>query len=115
MKNRIAASLFACTFIAGCASTSGVLPLGPDTYRVSASRHNMSGGSPAAQSDALTSAQAHCAGLGKEMLVTNTSSSFERPHYSFTATFRCLKQGDPALVRPSYEQAPDVVIQDRRK
>ena len=94
--------VLAAASVAGCASSSGALSLGPDTYRISASRHNMAGGAPSAESDALTQAQAHCKSLGRELLVVNTTVGFDRPHYTFMATFRCLKQGDPALVRPTY-------------
>lgn len=99
----------------GCGSTGSVLKMGPDTYRVSVSRHNMAGGSPAAETAALQSANAYCQSLGKEVLVTNTSSDFDRPFYDYTATFQCLNSGDPGLHRPHYTPTPTTVIEDRRK
>lgn len=89
--------------------------MGPDTFTVSAQKHNMAGGAPEAQSNALASANAHCAGLGKELMVKNTSSSFERPFYSYSVTFQCLAKNDPALTRPTYTKTPDVVIENRTK
>lgn len=99
----------------GCGSTGSVLKMGPDTYRVSASRHNMAGGSTAAEADALQTANSHCQGLSKEVLVTNTSSDFDRPFYNYTATFQCLNSDDPGLHRPQYRPAPTTVIEDRRQ
>ena len=99
----------------GCGSTGGVMPMGPDTFAVTASKHNMSGGAPDAESNALSSAYAHCASLGKEMLVKNVSKSFERPFYNHSITFQCLSKNDPALVRPDYRNTPDVVIENRTK
>lgn len=105
--------LLALVALTGCSSSSGVLPMGPDTYSVSASEHNMSGGAPVAQATALREANDYCAQRGKELLVTNASTSFSRPFFSYEATFRCLQPGDPALTRPAYRQAPDVIIESR--
>lgn len=100
--------------LAACGSTGKVLTLGPDTYRITASKHNLAGGAPEAESNALQSAETYCAGKEKQVLVTNISTSFDRPLYTATATFQCLASGDPDLRRPRYEQAPDMVIQTRQ-
>ncbi len=99
--------------VAGCGSTGGVMKLGPDTYTVTASKHNFAGGAPSAQSNALEMANAHCEGMGKEVLVKNTTSGFDRPMYTYSVTFQCLNKTDPSLVRPSYKQAPNVVIENK--
>lgn len=99
----------------GCGTTGGVSKMGPDTYRVSASKHNMAGGAPSAESNALNLANAHCEQLGKEVLVMNTTADFDRPFYTYTATFRCLNSGDPGLHRPDYVPAPTTIIEDRRR
>ncbi|WP_041640511.1 hypothetical protein [Magnetococcus marinus] len=117
MNNKIAAlSVVALSLaLSACGSTGSVMQMGPDTFTVSAQKHNMSGGAPEAQSNALASANAHCAGLGKELMVKNMSSSFERPFYSYSVTFQCLAKNDPALTRPTYTTTPDVVIENRIK
>lgn len=99
--------------LAGCGTTSKVLTLGPDTYRVSASKHNLSGGAPEAEANALKSAESFCTSRGKQLLVSNMSSGFDRPFYTYTATFRCLGAGDPDLRRPIYQSTPDLIIQTR--
>lgn len=112
-------STFVLCFVAGsitvgCGSTGGVMPMGPDTFNVSASKHYTSGGAEA-KSNALLAANAHCASLGKEILVTNTSSSYAAPFYNSSITFRCLSKNDPELSRPNFQKSPDVVIEDKRK
>lgn len=101
------------TLLTACGTTGKVLTLGPDTYRISASKHNLSGGAPEAEANALESANTFCTSKGKQVMVTNMSSGFDRPFYTYTATFRCLAVGDPELRRPVYESAPDMVIQTR--
>ena len=99
--------------LSGCGSTGGVMKLGPDTYTVTASKHNFAGGAPSAQSNALEMANAYCDGIGKEVLVKNTTSGFDRPMYTYSVTFQCLNKGDASLVSPNYKQAPNVVIENK--
>jgi hypothetical protein len=107
-------AIFLVLSISGCASTSQVMKLGPDTYQVEASSHNIyGGGSPEAKSNALVSANNYCTNLGKEVLVTNIESGFERPFYRSTITFNCLNKNDPSLKRPIYEKEADIVIKNK--
>ena len=110
---RIIGYFFLATLLSACGTTGKVLTLGPDTYRVSASKHNLSGGAPEAEANALESAASYCTAQGKQLLVSNMSSGFNRPYYTYTATFHCLSAGDPELRRPVYQSAPDLVIQTR--
>ncbi len=91
--------------------SSGVLPMGPDTFSVSADDLNAS----TAKRAALSEAQSHCKAMGKEILVTNTKTSRGEARTLYDVTFRCLSTGDPELARPTYETPPDVRIEDRRK
>jgi hypothetical protein len=104
------------SFMTSCSSggSSEVMKLGPDTFKVEASAHNIfGGGSPEARNESLKMANSHCSKLGKEIFVTNKSSNFERPFYRHTVTFRCLDKNDPALVRAVYEKEADVVIKQK--
>ena len=103
----------------GCATqTKGEpLQLGPDTYSTSVpfypgawARPDLKHSSSAAYQAALSEAKTYCAGLGKELLVTNTRKGVE----DVEVIFRCLSKGDPELVRPVYRETPDTVIEDRR-
>lgn len=97
--------------ISGCVSTGQVSKMGPDTYRVSASSLNL----PNAESSVLGKAQLFCEQQKKELLVTNTVQDYQRPHHTYSVTFRCLTSDDPSLQRPTYQQAPTTVIEDRRR
>jgi hypothetical protein len=115
MKKRLAL-MFAIAALAGCAQSSGVLNMGPDTYSVSIHAAPARGGVPGAQRLANEEASAACAGKGKELLVTNVSSgrSSHLPGGTVDLTFKCLAKGDPDLQRPNYRSAPTSVIEDRR-
>ena len=94
---------------------TGVLPLGPDTYRVQVARSTSVGGGVEAQRVALTQAREYCARQQKKFIVVGTQKSGGlNPNTHFQVDFRCLRPGDPGLGRPTLEPVPDVVIEDRR-
>lgn len=101
--------------LSGCAQSSGVLKMGPDTYTVSTHAAPARGGTSGAKSLSLTEANQYCAGMGKEIYVTNieTRPSSHLPGGTADVTFRCLAKGDPELQRPDYEPAADLVIENR--
>lgn len=113
MKNKATIIVVLAFSLSGCGLktySSGVLPMGPDTYTVSADDLNAS----TAKQAALGQAQNHCSSLGKEILVTNTKTSRETRNI-YDVTFRCLSKGDPELTRPTYSKEPDVIIEDKRR
>jgi hypothetical protein len=98
-------------FAAGCRTAAGVtepLPVGPDTYRVSA--RTSSGGTAPAREAAVSAAGQQCARLSKHLLVlssaTNIGSTADQGVVDLT--FRCLAAGDPELRRQNIQRAPDV-------
>lgn len=86
--------------------SSGAMQLGPDTYRISA-RASM-GNSTESQKMALLEAKEYCISMKREMVVIATD--LDKNFGPFEVTFRCLNAGDPDLVRPTLEKAPDTVI-----
>ena len=105
-------------FVAGCATSSGISKLGPDTYRMSSYYSVVRGGTAAAQADVLNSAGSYCENMGKEVLVKNTQKLFSynaNAYTGFEAIFQCLDKNDTTLQRPTYEQAPSVVIKNEIK
>jgi hypothetical protein len=86
--------------------STGVMPLGPDTWRVAA--RSSGGNSTDSQKMAMDEALTYCKGLGKQLLVIGT----KREQYGgpFEVSFRCLQSGDPELQRPVLERSPDAVI-----
>lgn len=102
-------------FLAGCATSSGVMQLGPDTYTISTHASVVRGGAAGAKRMALEEASRHCASMGKEILVMNTgvyASNYGKGSDA-DLTYQCLKSGDPELGRPTYRHSPSVVIETR--
>ena len=84
--------------LSGCATTA---QLGPDTYMASDALPDWQ-----SQDNVLKKAAKHCASMGKVMLADNLQFS--------KVIYRCLDADDPAYVRPTYTNTPDIVIEDRR-
>jgi hypothetical protein len=99
-----AATCVACVLFAGCAQSSGVLKVGPDTYTVSAAAAPARGGSSEARKIALTEANQHCAEMGKEILVTNVGTATINAYGAGTAevTFRCLDKAVATTSVPAH-------------
>ena len=55
--------------LAGCAQSSGILKMGPDTYSVSVHAAPARGGVSGAKKLAFEEGNEHCSSLGKEFLV----------------------------------------------
>jgi hypothetical protein len=103
------AKIFALALIAlglpGCSTSTGILPMGSDTYTVHISRLTQVD----SQAQATQEANDYCRNLGRQFLPINYSGWNE-----FSLTFRCLPRNDPELVRPIYGSVPNVVIENRR-
>ena len=86
-------------------TSTGPLPLGPDTWRITA-KEGIKGFGPS-QALAIKEANQFCESVGKNILVIGTR---EIQPLSAEVTFRCLKTGDVDLVRPTLQPAPNSVI-----
>ena len=115
--NRVAMFLvfFGGLSLAGCASNSGVRPIGPDTFMVSRQAATGFSGLGTLKADALDEAKRYCAGQKKELQVVSTNES--KPPYLLgnfpraEVQFMCLNSTDPELARPKLQPQPDVAIQ----
>jgi len=114
MKRHRCVVIASIAILAGCVQSSGVLPLGPDTWSLSVHAAPVKG-KAGARKAALTEASEFCASKNKHLLVTHvsTDSSGSLPGDNIDLEFRCLNDGDSELQRPVYESKPDVVIQHR--
>lgn len=85
------AVLLLCT-LAGCASTSAPVSVGPDTYTLSMSEHGGFRSHGAVRADALKKANEHCASMGKTMTLQNSDSAGARGWTPIeeTVTYKCL-------------------------
>jgi hypothetical protein len=116
MKRLILVILFNLFFIS-CFSSS-VVKVGPDTYSYSTQAGALYGGEQKAVEKAISEANVHCSKLGNDVLINNISSSTDRVQFKglgrANVIFQCLVKDDPSLVRPTFQQTPNVVIEDRR-
>jgi len=98
-------------------STTRFAQLGPDTYLVMRKAGTGYSSSDGMKMDALEEAAGYCANLNKKLLILTTSQK----SVAFASTpsaeiqFRCLNDGDPELVRPNLETAPDTKIEIKQK
>lgn len=102
-----------CIVVAGCATSSGILNLGPNTFSVSIHAAPARGGSVGARGLALQAANAHCASMSKYILTTNikTYPSSHLPGGTADIIFRCLDADDPSLKQPIYETPADIKVE----
>ena len=110
--------LILCLGLVGCASNSGVVPIGKDTYMVSRQAATGFSGSGTLKAEALQEANQFCASQGKKLQVVSTNEA--SPPYIFgnfpkaEVQFMCLDASDPELNRPKLRKEPDTVIEMRK-
>lgn len=102
--------------LTGCAESTDIPPVGLDLYTVSTHFAAGHGGSATAEETALTEANTFCAQQGRAFLpvevLTPTSANLPGER-SYSATFRCVPAGDPALPRAS-NRRPEAIIEGLR-
>jgi hypothetical protein len=85
--------------VAGCGSTTGVVPVGPGTYALSEMRAPVLGGGPEARRVVMAEASGFCQqqGLGLMILDLRPDGDPFTPYYptAFDATFRCAPLTQP--------------------
>src|SRR3984957_2248502 len=100
--------------LGGCASSTGILPAGPDTYTLTERFAPVRGGGDEAQRDALTKANQFCADKGRQFVpaMMNPAGNQTNPYgpTGYAVTFRCLLPNDPAVAAYRVQQAPNVII-----
>ena len=83
--------------VAGCASASGVVATGPETYMVTGQADLGPNKTAAARQAAIEAAAAHCAKIGKRPAVENAtnqdvgSAGVFQLRGGTTLTFRCIE------------------------
>nr|WP_315256607.1 hypothetical protein [uncultured Duganella sp.] len=103
------------TVLTGCASNSGIIPIGKDTYMVSRQAATGIGGSASLKAEAFQEASAHCIKQGKSLQVVSTQEA--QPPYVFgnypkaEVQFMCLSDGDAELARPKLNPKTGISIE----
>lgn len=104
--------------LAGCASNSGVVPMGQDTYMVSRQAATGFTGSGTLKADAFNEANQYCLSQGKTLQVVNTQEA--QPPFILgnfpkaEVQFMCLSSNDPELARPKLRKEANTVIEIRK-
>ncbi|MHB1076609.1 hypothetical protein [Thiobacillus sp.] len=104
--------------VSGCASNSGVVPIGTDTFMVSRQAATGFSGSGTLKAEAFQEANQYCVSQHKKLQVVNTSEA--QPPYVLgnfpkaEIQFMCLDVGDAELVRPKMKKNADTVIEIRK-
>jgi len=99
----------------GCASNSGVVPIGPETFMVSRQAATGFSGLGTLKADAFREANEYCFRQNKNIRVVNSSDSL--PPYimgNFPRSeiqFMCLDINDVEFTRPKMQKTPDTVIE----
>lgn len=103
------------TLTIGCVRSTGMLPVGPDTYPVSEHYAPIRGGNATAERVALIEANEFCERRGRKFLPVNMTqpSSMAISPAGYSVVFRCLLPNDPELQRPHFESSPELVIELR--
>ena len=105
----------AIAFLAGCASNSGVMPIGQDTFMVSRQAATGFSGSGTLKAEAFQEASQYCTSLGKLLQVVSTHEA--APPYILgnfpkaEIQFMCLDAKDAELSRPKLKKEADTVIE----
>lgn len=107
-----------CLIVSGCANSSGVLELAPDTYNITVEAAPARGGAVGAKKIALQEANTHCTSQGKRLVVQNFQTSQNHVGFgSYTGiadiTFMCVSSDVTQPVK--YEPIPDQVIKIENK
>jgi len=111
MKNFIGPA--ALVFLAGCATSSGPVPIGKDTYMIAIGGRSLSEAGTL-KTNAFKEAGQFCASMGKQFQVVNTHQRelvVMGSPASAEIQFMCLSDTDAELQRPKLKPAPTTVIE----
>jgi hypothetical protein len=105
--------------LGGCATSTGILPAGPDTYTISERYSPIRGGSDEAQRDVLTKANEYCSQQGRQFVPNNMGQTAgmmnQNTTTGYSTTFKCLLPNDPAIAKYQLQPAPNVIIEQRNR
>lgn len=89
-------------FLPSCTTSSGVVPIGQNTYMISRTHKTTRGSGALVKGEALQEANKYCIKHGKVMKLIKTSETNMKPFKSDAASdvyFMALDPGDPELKR----------------
>jgi hypothetical protein len=112
-------AIAAVLLVGGCATSTGILPAGPDTYTITEKFAPIRGGGDEAERSAVTKASEFCTQKGREFVPNNMGQAGPVTNAygptGYTVTFRCLAASDPAVKNYHLGQAPNVIVEQRNR
>ena len=115
---KLFASVLTAALLAGCANSSGVVKIGPETYTINTSASPGKGGVPAAKRMAYEEAASACASQGLAVFTLSektASPTWTEGMATMELNFRCLRPDDPEFKRQRLERSPDQIIETRQR
>lgn len=116
MKSRVILAVVA--LAGGCASHTGVVPMGRDTFMIAKQQATGFPGLGNMKAEIIAEGARHCAAMSKEFQIVSTQET--QPPYVLgnyprsEITFMCLEKDDPELKRPKLKKDADTVIELRK-
>ena len=107
-------SVVALSVIVGCAMSAGrVVPIGKDTFMIGKQGSFTTFSGYEVKADLYSEANEFCACQNKQFMPISSASrdSGYAQYANAEIQFRCLKEGDPELGRPTMESIPDIRIE----
>lgn len=99
----IFSAIAACALIPSCTTSSGVVPIGQNTYMISRTHKTTRGSGALVKGEALQEANAFCEKQGKVMRLIKTNEMNMKPFKSDASAdvyFMALDPSDPELRKP---------------
>ncbi|MBT5862603.1 MAG: SHOCT domain-containing protein [Gammaproteobacteria bacterium] len=114
---RIILLIFVGLSILGCATNTGVIPIGEDSWMVSRQAGSGFSGVGTIKAEAFQEATDFCTAKSKSLQVIGVKEA-EPPFingnwYKAEIFFMCLSKGDEELTHPNLQQEPDTIIEIR--
>jgi hypothetical protein len=110
--------IFIVLFVSGCATSSGVIPIGLDTYMIARSQKGFDTIGGQVKADVYKEAIAFCTKLKKNVQIVKVSQKDMVPFTSDAQAeieFMCLDKDDPELTRPNLKKEADILIEIQTK
>jgi hypothetical protein len=118
MKISAVFSLTLMVTLIGCASHTGVIPMGKDTFMIAKQQATGFPGLGNMKAEIIGEGSMYCSGQGKEFQIVSTHET--QPPYILgnyprsEIQFMCIAKGDPEHQRPKLVKTPDTVIELRK-
>jgi hypothetical protein len=104
--------------IVSCASHTGIVKIGQETYMIAKQQGTGFPGLGNMKAEIISEGVKYCDSKGLEFQIISTNET--APPYILgnyprsEIQFMCLRKGDPQLGRPRLEKTPDVMIQHKK-